>query len=72
MKTIKYLLSSIIIFVMISCGSGDKKEAKELLQKILQIIGIPYDIVVNICQDGNGNGICDTTDLQTASLVPNN
>jgi len=65
MKTIKWLVSSIVIFGMISCGSGDKKEAKELLQKILQIVGIPYDIVVNICQDGNSNGICDATDLQT-------
>ena len=65
MKTIKWLVSSIVIFGMISCGSGDKKEAKELLQKILQIVGIPYDIVVNICQDGNDNGICDATDLQT-------
>jgi len=65
MKTIKWLVSSIVIFGIISCGSGDKKEAKELLQKILQIVGIPYDIVVNICQDGNSNGICDATDLQT-------
>jgi len=65
MKTIKWLVSSIVIFGMISCGSGDKKEAKELLQKILQIVGIPYAIVVNICQDGNDNGICDATDLQT-------
>jgi len=65
MKTIKWLLSITLIFIMISCGSGDKKEAKELLQKILQIVGIPYDIVVNICQDGNGNGICEVTELQT-------
>jgi len=67
MKTIKWLVSSIVIFGIIGCGGGDKdkKEAKELLQKILQVVGIPYDIVVNICQDGNSNGICDATDLQT-------
>ena len=67
MKIIKWLASSIIIFGIIGCGSGDKdkKEAKELLQKILQVVGIPHEIVVNICQDGNGNGICDATDLQT-------
>lgn len=65
MKTIKWLLSTIVIFGIISCGGGDKKEAKELLQKILQIVGITYDIVVNICQDGNSNGICEAMELQT-------
>ena len=65
MKTIKWLLSTIVIFGMISCGSGDKKEAKELLQKILKVVGIPYDIVVNICQDDNSNGICESLELQT-------
>ena len=59
-------LFSIISFMFIGCGNNsDKREAKELLQKILQVVGIPYDIVVNICQDDNGNGVCESFELQT-------
>jgi len=62
------ILSSI---VFIGCGSNkNKAEAKELLQKILQVVGIPYDIVVNICQDGNGDGICNATEV-TAKITIN-
>jgi tetrahydromethanopterin S-methyltransferase subunit B len=59
-------LFSIISFLFIGCGgNGSNKEAKELLQKILQVVGIPYDIVINICQDDNNNGICESFELQT-------
>jgi len=47
------------------CGGGNSEEAKALLNRILQVIGIPYNIVVNICQDSNDNGICEAIELQT-------
>jgi len=58
---------SIISFSLIGCGGGgsSSKESKVLLQKILQVVGIPYEIVVNICQDSNKNGICEAFELQT-------
>ena len=65
MKRFIWLLGIISMFTIVNCGGGSSKEAKELLQKILQIVGIPYDIVVNICQDGNENGICEDFELQT-------
>ena len=66
MKRFKWLLTIISILTIVNCGGGgSSKEAKELLQKILQVVGIPYDIVVNICQDDNKNGICENIELQT-------
>jgi hypothetical protein len=46
-----------------SCG-GDSKKAKEVLRHILKVVGIPYPLVANICQDGNGNGVCESAELQ--------
>ena len=66
MKRFVWLLTIISMFTIVNCGGGgSSKEAKELLQKILQVVGIPYDIVVNICQDDNKNGICESMELQT-------
>ncbi len=66
MRQFIWLLSIISMFILVNCGGGSSsKEAKELLQKILQIVGIPHEIVVNICQDGNENGICENFELQT-------
>jgi transcriptional regulator len=66
MKRFIWLLTIISMFTIVNCGGGgSSKEAKELLQKILQVVGIPYDIVVNICQDDNKNGICESMELQT-------
>lgn len=66
-----FLVIILISTVFIGCGSNkNKKEAKELLQKILQVVGIPYDVVVNICQDGNGDGICNATEV-TAKITIN-
>jgi len=65
MKRFIWIFSIISMFTLINCGGGsNSKEAKELLQKILQVVGIPYDIVVNICQDDNNNGICENVELQ--------
>ena len=63
MKKFFWILSLIVLMGLVSCGSGDK-EAKELLLKILNLVGIPQSIVVNICQDGNKNGICEAYELQ--------
>ncbi len=66
MKKIFLILMGAFVLNFSGCGESDK-EATELLQKILQIVGIPYDMVVQICQDSNGNGICNAGEI-TAKL----
>ena len=39
-------------------------EAKELQKRILQTMGIPHDIIVNVCQDTNESGFCDNGELR--------
>jgi len=63
MKKRLWLLSIIGIVLFSACGSSSK-EAKVLQQKMINLVGIPQDIVVNICQDDNNNGICESTELQ--------
>jgi len=66
------LLGVVIVgsfFIIGSCpfdSDCDKPtpEAKELQKRILQTIGIPYDIIVNVCQDTNQSGFCESTELQ--------
>jgi hypothetical protein len=65
-------MKKIILMIMLvstvwftACGGGDKEEAKELLKRILKLVGIPQNIVVNICQDANANGICGINEIQT-------
>ena len=64
MKKYLWSLSLILLLLLASCGSGNE-EAKELLKRILNLIGIPQSIVVNICQDKNKDGFCSTLELQT-------
>jgi len=52
-----------------ACGSDSSKEAKELLQRILNLVGIPQSIVVNICQDENKNGFCESAELQAKVTI---
>ena len=68
MKRFLWAWSLVGIIALVGCGDG-AKEAKELLSRLLQVVGIPYQVVVNICQDGNDNGICDATDLQTKITI---
>ncbi len=60
-----WILSIISIITLINCGGGSSKEAKELLQRILNLVGIPQEIVLNICQNNNNNNICEDSELQT-------
>ncbi|NEW59923.1 hypothetical protein GSY74_01390, partial [Sulfurovum sp. bin170] len=64
MKKFLWILSIVSMLGLASCGGGSSDEAKELLQKILNLVGIPQSIVVNICQDENRDGICGVTELQ--------
>ncbi len=56
------------MFGLLSCGGGSE-EAKELLNRLLRVVGIPYSIVVNICQDDNDNGVCEAKELQTKVMI---
>jgi len=67
-KKFTWVLSLVALFSFNSCGEGSK-EAKELLQRLLQLVGIPYSIVVNICQDNNSNGFCESTESQVKITV---
>ena len=64
-----WLLSLIALLSFTSCGGGSSKEAKALLQKILQFVGIPQEMVGNICQDGNRDGICGGGELFTKVTI---
>jgi len=64
-KRIVWFLSIITLFGLLGCGSGSSKKAEELLNRILTLVGIPQEIVVNICQDTNDNGICEAHELHT-------
>ena len=56
------LIATIIVSILLSCGEGSQK-AKELLELILKLVGIPQHLVVNICQDSNENGICENFEV---------
>jgi hypothetical protein len=65
-----------VFFLLGSCISEDcedhdknSSEAKVLQQRILQTIGIPQDIIINLCQDGNKNGFCDNKELQSKVVM---
>jgi hypothetical protein len=64
MKNKIWLLTAIGIVLFSACGGSSSKEAKVLQQKIINLVGIPQDIVANICQDDNTNGVCESTELQ--------
>ena len=70
MKKFIWSLSIIVsILGLASCGGGSSKEAKELLQKILQFKGIPQTILANICQDSNRDGTCGVGELFTKVTI---
>ena len=63
-----WLLSLIGVLSFTSCGVGSD-EAKELLQRLLRLVGIPHDIVVNICQDNNNNGFCESIEPHVSIVM---
>ena len=69
MKKILTLLIIAIIVAFTSCGGGSSEEAKELLSQMLTVVGIPQDIIVNICQDENDDGICSELELDSVSFI---
>jgi surface protein len=68
-KKLIWLFSPLLIAGLLSCGGSGNEEAKELLLRILRVVGIPQSIVVNICQDGNDNGFCESIELQTKVTI---
>ena len=68
MRKIVWMVLISVVVALTNCGGQSSKEAKALLSHILNIIGIPQSMIVNICQDGNANGLCDPFELDNISL----
>jgi len=69
LKSFFISLGVVVLLGFTSCGGESSKEAKELLSKILQFIGIPHSIIVNVCQDSNRDGICGAKELFTKITI---
>ena len=69
MKRFMWVLTIVALLGFASCGGGNSDEAKALLQKILNLVGIPQNIVVNICQDEDRDGICAINELQAKVTI---
>ena len=72
MKKILTIFTLAIVVTFTSCGGGSSEEAKELLSQMLTIVGIPQNIIVNICQDGDDDGVCSTLELANISFIKKN
>ena len=68
-RKIMMTLGIVGILSFVNCGGGSSAEAKILLQKIFQLIGIPQRIVVQICQDKNNNSICNLNEVKTKVTI---
>ena len=68
-KKIFISLGVVLLLSFSNCGGGSSDKGKELLSKILQFIGIPHSIVVNVCQDNNLDGICGEKELFTKIII---
>ncbi len=68
-KKLVWVLGLIGVLSFSSCGGGSSKEAKELLEKILQFVGIPQTIIANVCQDANRDGTCGAGELFTKVTI---
>ncbi|NEW60045.1 hypothetical protein GSY74_02005 [Sulfurovum sp. bin170] len=69
MKKLILLLTIVGTMWFTACGSDSSKEAKELLQRILNLVGIPQSIVVNVCQDNNDNNLCESTEILASITI---
>ncbi len=68
MKKKLLTIGTILTLGLIGCGS-DSEEAKEVLQRILKLVGIPQQMVATICQDSNKDGLCGGGELQTKITI---
>ncbi|HIM94011.1 MAG TPA: hypothetical protein EYM49_03100, partial [Campylobacterales bacterium] len=68
MKKFLWLLSVVAILGLINCGGSSGSNSKEG-KKLLNLIGIPQSIVVNICQDENRDGICGVFEFQAKITI---
>jgi hypothetical protein len=72
---ISWLFIPILVLGLTGCDlpweDNDKSsdEAKALQQRILQTIGIPQDMIINLCQDENKNDFCDNKELQSKLVM---
>ncbi len=71
MKKFIWLFGLLAIVSFTSCKKSND-EAKELLNRILMVIGIPHNILVNICQDNNDNGFCDMGEFRLKLTINKN
>ena len=70
MKKFFIIIVGALLLSFIGCGSSKSSEdGKALLKHTLQLVGIPQEIVLNICQDTNDNGSCDVNELQAKIRV---
>ena len=67
-KKIFISLGMVLLLTFVSCGGGSSKEAKELLQRILTVIGIPQNVITNICQGSNSSDVCEGMTLNSNKL----
>lgn len=65
LKKVLISLGVVLLLTFASCGGGSSKEAKELLQKILTVIGIPQEVITNICQTSNSSDVCEGMKLNS-------
>jgi hypothetical protein len=73
MKRFFLVFFSAILLNFTGCGSNSNNDEREaLLKHTLQLVGIPPELVVNICQDDNDNGSCDVGELQAKIKVGSN
>jgi hypothetical protein len=70
-KKIIWMVSFIFILGVLSCGGDSSKEAKDLLQRILMLVGIPQDIVVTICQGESANDFCENSKIDKYDNMKN-
>jgi len=68
LKKLLWIASFIGVLSFISCGGGSEK-AKELLKEILSLVGIPQEVVMNICQDSNNNDFCESIEIQAKVTI---
>lgn len=63
-----WIVAIVSLLGLASCGSS-KGEPEELMTKILNLVGIPQEMVVNICQDSNRDGFCNSIEIKTKIIV---